>query len=112
VPLLSDLTTITDRDPPFSTISVANKIRLLITAVASVTLKVTSSIGICVPMTLTNVLVVPGIASRLFSCRWGYERDGINTQLNFECCLFLPDGTRIPFTKHGLHYAVNPCGEA
>jgi hypothetical protein len=111
-PSLSELTTITDRDPQFSTVSVANKERLPITATGSVTFDVASSSSKCVPMTLTNVLVVPGIASRLFSCRWGFERDGIKTQLNSECCLVLPNSTRIPFTKHGPHYAVHPCGDA
>eukprot|EP00962_Isochrysis_galbana_P060843 scaffold35793_cov124-Isochrysis_galbana.AAC.3 len=31
------------------------------------------------------------------------------TQLNSDCCLALPDGTRIPFIKHGIHYAIQPC---
>jgi hypothetical protein len=112
VPSLSDLTTITDGDPPVSTTSVANKERLPIRAIGTVSIHLVTSTGKRVPVALSDVLIIPGIASHLFSCRWGYERDGIKTMLNSECCLLLPDGSRVPFTKHGIHYAVRPCLES
>jgi hypothetical protein len=112
VPSLSDLTTITDGNPPFSTISVANKERLPIRAICIVTIRLVTSTSNRVPVALLNVLVVPGIASRLFSCRWGFELDGIRTKLNSECCLLLPDGSHTPFNQQQVHYAVRPCSES
>lgn len=108
VPSISDLTIRTKERLYSPTISVANKERLPIIAVGSVSLQVKTSSGIRF-MTLTHVLVVPGISSRLFSCRWGYEHDKIKTLLNSDCCLELFDGSRVPFVKHGLHYAIRQC---
>jgi hypothetical protein len=28
---------------------------------------------------------------------------------NSEQCLLLPDGSRIPFSKHVIHYTIQPC---
>jgi hypothetical protein len=95
VPSLSDLTTITNRDPLLSTISIANKERLPITAVGLVTLEVTASDGTCVPMTLTNVLVVPGIASRLYSCRWGFGRRILSHEREFQSGIGLSDELQV-----------------
>ena len=59
-------------------------------------------------MTLTNVLAVPGIKCRLFSCRWGFNVDGISTYLNASNYLQLPTGSRVPFsTMPGKHYIVS-----
>jgi hypothetical protein len=103
---------VTDRDPAFMTVSMANDERVPVIAIGSVTLPVTIAAGICTSIALSNVFVVPGIVSRLFSSRWGYEHDGIETLLNSDSCLSLPDGTRVPFLKHGIHYAIEPCVEA
>jgi transposase InsO family protein len=59
------------------------------------------------PMRLSNVYVVPGIASRLFSCRWGFERDNIGTLLDADLCLTLPTGESVPFVERGMHYAID-----
>jgi transposase InsO family protein len=112
VPSISDLTVVIDRDPPFMTVSMANDERVPVTAIGSVTLPVTTADGTCTSIALSNVFVVPGIASRLFSCRWGYEHDGIETLLNSDRCLSLPNGIRVPFINHGIHYAIEPCIEA
>jgi len=59
-------------------------------------------------MRLTNVFVVPGIAARLFSCRWGFDSDNIGTRLEADLCLTLPTGEKVPFVPHGngLHYNI------
>jgi len=100
---------VTERNPAFRTVTVANNVRIPVAAIGSITLQVTTSTGKCRPIVLSNVLVVPGLKVRLFSCRWGYEHDGIETLLNAERCLKLADGTLIPFLKHGNNYAINTC---
>ena len=50
-------------------------------------------------MTLTNVLVVPGLSSDLLSCNAAFDNDSITTHLNDERALGLPDGGRVPFVE-------------
>ena len=58
-------------------------------------------------MLLSNVYIIPGIASRLFLCRWGFDRDNIGTSLDADLCLTLPTGEVIPFVERGIHYAID-----
>ena len=48
-------------------------------------------------MTLTDVLVVPGLNTDLFSCNAAFERDGIRSYFNDERHLVLPDGGKVGF---------------
>jgi len=84
-----DLDFVTDADPVVS-VRVASQQHLPVVAIGVATvlveaLRVTFSGGIHrsakvrVPMRLSNVYVVLGIASRRFSCRWGFDRDNIGT---------------------------------
>ena len=62
-------------------------------------------------MHLSNVLVVPGLATTLFSCHAAYEHDGISTHLNASRCLGLPSGASVPFAdgtgkKYEVHAAA------
>ena len=50
-------------------------------------------------MSLTNVLVVPGLSTDLLSCNAAFDKDGITTHLNDERALGLPDGGRVPFVE-------------
>jgi len=65
-----------------------------------------------VPMKFSNVYVVPQIAARLFSCRWGFDRDNIGTKLDADLCLTLPTGEIIPFVERGMHYAIDVLPDA
>ena len=58
-------------------------------------------------MHLTNVLVVPDVPAQLFSSRWGYEHDKVETYLNKDKCLRLPNASKIPFAKTERHYVIN-----
>ena len=55
---------------------------------------------------LTNMLIVPGMPCRLFSSRWGFERDNIRTYLNDDRYLALPSGSCVPFKDTPKHYVV------
>ena len=57
-------------------------------------------------MILSNVLVVPEMPCRLFSCRWGYKHDGISTYLNDANYLRLPDGKQVQFKDTSKHYVI------
>ena len=48
-------------------------------------------------MILTDVLVVPGLSTDLYSCNSGFYNDGIRTMLNDDRFLQLPDGGRVEF---------------
>jgi transposase InsO family protein len=52
-------------------------------------------------MTLTDVLVVPGLNTDLFSCNAAFERDGIRSYFNDERHLVLPDGGKVTFVEGG-----------
>ena len=52
-------------------------------------------------MTLTDVLVVPGLNTDLFSCTAAFERDGIRSYFNDERHLVLPDGGKVTFVEGG-----------
>ena len=59
-------------------------------------------------MTLTGVLVVPGLACKLFSSRHAYEHDGVRTYLNDSMYLRLPSGSRVCRSSAAAkHYIVN-----
>jgi len=114
---MSDLDFVTDADPVIS-VRVANQQHLPVVAIGVATvfveaLRVTLSGGVRrstkvrVPMRLSNVYVVPGIALRLFSCRWGFDRDNIGTRLDADLCLTLPTGEVVPFIERGIHYAID-----
>jgi len=92
VPSISDLTVIKDRDPPFSTVSVANKERLPITAIGSVTLKVASTTGICVPMTDDAHQRLGGahLGSLILDFHRGYARG--YAKLEYGCDAHVPSG--------------------
>ena len=64
-------------------------------------------IKVRIPIKLTSVYVVPGIAGSLFSCKHGFEFHQIGTKLNDRLCLTLPTGKRLPFIEQGHHYAVS-----
>ena len=81
-PFLSDLATVTTRRPD-GTVRVGNGKRLRVTAVGTVHLRVRTSTG-QETVVLTNVLVVPQLACRLFSSSWGWRRDSVATHLNDE----------------------------
>ena len=59
-------------------------------------------------MVLSNVLVVPEIKYRLFSCEWGWRHDDIATYLNDQRCLRLPSGAQVPFKNNtpDRHYRI------
>ena len=50
-------------------------------------------------MHLSQVLVVPGLATTLYSCHSGFECDSIETHLNDQCALVLPSGSEVPFAN-------------
>ena len=52
-------------------------------------------------MTLTDVLVVPGLKTDLFSCNAAFECDGIRSYFNDERRLVLPDGGEVSFAEGG-----------
>jgi len=112
-----DLDFVTDADPVVP-VRVASQQHLPVVAIGVATilveaLRVTFSGGVhrsakvCMPMRLSNVYVIPGIASRLFSCRWGFDRDDIGTSLDADLCLTLPTGEVVPFVERGIHYPID-----
>ena len=114
---ISMLTTITDSSPRAS-VRVANNELLPVIAVGTVIAYVyavrTKMIGgvrkqmkVRMPIKLTSVYVVPGMAASLFSCKHGFEFNQIGTELNDKLCLTLPTGERVPFIEQGNRYAVN-----
>ena len=104
------LTTIINRRPRTS-VRVANNELFPVIAVGTVIAYVyavrTKIIGgvrkqmkVRMPIKLTLVYVVPGIATSLFSCKHGIEFDQIGTELNGQLCLTLPTGDeRVPFIE-------------
>ena len=52
-------------------------------------------------MILTDVLVVPGLNTDLFSCNAAFEHDGIRSYFNDERHLVLPDGGKVSFVEGG-----------
>jgi len=117
VPNTLDLDFVTDANPVVS-VRVASQQHLPVVAIGVATvlveaLRVTFSGGVHrsakerVPMLLSNVYIIPGIASRLFLCRWGFDRDNIGTSLDADLCLTLPTGEVIPFVERGIHYAID-----
>ena len=104
VPLVHDLSRV-DNTQPNVWVRVANGTLIKATATGSACVPVTSTTG---PGTLhlSNVLVVPGLTQRLFSCKHGFERDGIRTHLNDELALALPNGRRVPLSIQHNQYMV------
>ena len=87
--------------------SLGNAQKLPVTAVGTMRVKVNtiqlhrrkkkiSHVPATETMNLTNVLVVSGMPCRLFSTKWGYEKDGISTHLNGDGHLRLPRAPVIP----------------
>ena len=115
-PHASQLDAITDRNPNRS-MRVGNGSTVPVTAIGTMSLqvptiwherrkkKVSVRTGM-ETMKLSNVMVVPGMHCRLFSCRWAYEHDGITTHLNGDQHLRLPSGSRVPFKNSSKHYIV------
>ena len=104
VPSIDELDEITDANSN-TTMRVANGENMQVQAIGMVTVQVSAhrtaivngvrrTIKVHMPLKLTNVYVVDGITVRLFSCRWGYKRDGISTQLDPQLCTKLPTGRR------------------
>jgi hypothetical protein len=63
-------------------------------------------------MTISKVLVVPGLATDLFSCHGAFENDGIETHLNSEQFLRLPDQGEVSFAPDtGKRYEVKAAHE-
>ena len=119
-PHMSDLCKITCRNPN-GCIRVGNGERLPVTAIGTMRTRVRTRTVIEQKgkkrvvegqevMTLTNVLCVPEMKVRLFSCDWGYKHDGIKTMLNDERCLMLPSGSTVPFKPTDKHYVISTCG--
>ena len=54
---------------------------------------------------MSDVLVVPEMGPRLFSCGAGYAKDGIETRLNGDCVLVTKAGEVIHFTDNPVHYS-------
>ena len=117
MPNILGLDFVTDADPVIL-VRVASQQQLPVVAIGVATvlveaLRVTFSGGVHrlakvrVPMRLSNVYVVPGIASRLFSCRWGFDRNNIGTSLDADHCLTLPTGEVVSFVERGIHYAID-----
>ena len=52
---------------------------------------------------LSYVYVVLGIALRLLSCRWGFNRDNIGTRLDANLCLTPPTGEVVLFIERAWH---------
>ena len=95
--------------PNSPAVRVANGQRLQITHIGDAVLEVKAS---NTPhnheqITLKNVLVVPNIGPRLFSCGAGFKNDGIKTLLNDDCVLVTPSGRRIEFTDNPVGAAVH-----
>ena len=59
---------------------------------------------------LSDVLVVPEMKPKLFSCGAGYVQDGLSTELNGQCCLVADDGQRFPFNDNPRHYSIYTYG--
>jgi len=116
------LDTVTSYNPGLN-VRVANHQLVTVVATGTVTVfvigrRVTITAGVRrvskvrVPMSLSNIYVVPQIAARLFSCRWGFDRDNIGTKLDADLCLTLPTGEIVPFIERGMHYAINVLPDA
>lgn len=86
-------------------VRVANGTLIKATAMGEASVPVASTNG---PrnLHLSNVLVVPGLSQRLFSCKHGFEKDGISTHLNNALVLALPSGERVPFSIQRNQYIV------
>ena len=101
-----ELTTITDANPRHY-VTVGNGTRMRVSKVGTMDITVpTEHPAGQRSMHLTNVLCVPGMPWRLFSCRWAFEHDQIQTHLNDENYLRLPDGARVPFKQTDRHYVI------
>jgi transposase InsO family protein len=122
VPTVQELDTVTDSSP-ITTVRVGNNSHLSVTAIGTMSVKVktqwvtrrknkTTIVAGSETMRLSNVLVVPKMPCRLFSCRWGYDVDGIATYLNDSNCLQLPSGSRVPFKPSGKHYLIDTVAAA
>ena len=62
-------------------------------------------------MHLSQVLVVPGLATTLFSCHSAFECDSIETHLNDKRALVLPSGSEVHFADGtGKKYEVHAAG--
>ena len=118
VPSVDQLDEVIDRHPRHPGVTVGSGSRMPVTAVGNMKItvptirevhrkkKVTIQHG-KETMKLTNVLAVAGMPCRLFSCKWGYEHDGISTHLNDSQHLRLPSGSIVPFKpKTERHYVV------
>ena len=114
---VSELDQVTQSLPQHGGVRVGNGARLPVTAVGTVRLKVDTIreerrkkkvkfVSGNETMKLTNVLVVKGMPCRLFSTKWGYEKDGIRTHLNGDRHLRLPSGSKVPFKNGDNHYLV------
>jgi len=101
-----ELSTITDPNPRRH-VTVGNGTRMPVSKVGTMNITVPADVpgGECT-MHLTNVLCVPGMPWRLFSCRWAFDHDNIQTHLNNENYLRLPDGTHVPFKRTDQHYVI------
>lgn len=95
-------------------VKVANGFRLRVTSVGDARVLVESVQGTRT-MILSQVLVIPGLRAKLFSCKMGWRVDGIKTHLNDMECLELPCGARVPFLPAGYatrHYRVRQLMDA
>ena len=104
VPFTSDLSRVNNTRPNVW-VRVANGTLIKATATGDASVPVASMSG---PHTLhlSNVLVVPGLSQRLFSCKHGFEKDRIRTHLNDALMLELPNGRRVPFSIRSNQYMV------
>ena len=98
-------------EQPAVRVRVADGTKHQVQCVGTVELSVYDASGAVVLLRLSDVLVVPGLDARLFSCGHGYYMDGISTYLNNKRSLRTRGGAIIPFERAGhgrslLNYSI------
>lgn len=95
---------------PLIIVETANGTKSPVTCIGTVDRLVTTMAG---PrrLHLSDVLVVDGLTSSLFSCKHAYDVDGICTYINGVCQIQLSDGSSIPIRQQCEKYTVDlsPC---